>query len=223
MAKKKQMPAPKPEYVFPIPEANKLLGNAYVFDGQKNLEQTNSRILKSRNKDENRSDNEQLKVAAQDIRVGKEYLSGKRNAFNVQRELGDKKSKYSPELYQPYMETDQGVAKMDTYDWTHSRDDGPEWSGNLVPDVIGERHGTFADRSPVPSHLQMNQFRKYTKEEDAAGLVWAKESKSKEGYVTNIDYHKNVEQAYKQGSVKTPKAVKKPKEETGKYPQLSLF
>lgn len=228
MAKKKQMPAPNPDYVFPIPEANKLLGNAYVFDGQRNLEQTNSRILKSRNKDENRSDNEQLKVAAQDIRVGKEYLSGKRNAFNVQREL-HKKNEYMPDLYQPYMETDQGVAIMDTYDWTHSRDDGPEWSGNLVPDVIGEHHDTFADRSPIPSHLQMNQFRKYTKEEDAAGLVWAKESKSKEGHVTNIDYHKNVEQAYKQKSMKAPKAPKaskaskKPKEETGDYLQLSLF
>ena len=227
MAKKKQMPAPKPEYVFPIPEANKILGNAYEWDGSNNKARIKSRMLESRDKDEMRSDQEQLKFASEDIRVGKEYLSGKRNAFNVRLTLNKKDSR---EIYQPMIEVnEERPPSIDTYDWTHSREDGPEWSGNFVSDVRSENSDIFADRSPVPSHLQMSQFRTYTKEENDAGLVWHKQTKDKKGYVTNIDFHKNVEEAYKQTSVKTPKTVKapkttkKPKEETGDYPQLSLF
>ena len=223
------MPAPKPEYVFPIPEANKILGNAYEWDGLNNKARIKSRMLESRDKDEMRSDQEQLKFASEDIRVGKEYLSGKRNAFNVRLTLNKKDSR---EIYQPMIElNEERPPSIDTYDWTHSREDGPEWSGNFVSDVRSENSDIFADRSPVPSHLQMSQFRTYTKEENDAGLVWPqmKQTKAKKGYVTNIDFHKNVEEAYKQTSVKTPKTVKapkttkKPKEETGDYPQLSLF
>ena len=224
---------PNPDYVFPIPEANKILGNAYTVDGQNNLERTNARMLREKKKGQVDYEDEQFKFAAQDIRVGREYLSGRRNAFNVQREL-HKKNEYIPDLYQPYMDVEHRVAKIDTYDWTHQRIDNLEWSGNFVHDVMGDFYGTFADNSPIPVHLQTGQFRKYTKEEDAAGLVVHKQPKVKgisygQGWVTNADYHKNVEQAYKQGSMnapkapKAPKASKKPKEETGEYPQLSLF
>ena len=195
---------PNPDYVFPIPEANKILGNAYEWDGLNNKAQIKSRMLESRDKDEMRSDQEQLKFASEDIRVGKEYLSGKRNAFNLQREL-HKKNQYMPDLYQPMIElNEERPPSIDTYDWTHSREDGPEWSGNLVSDVRSENSEFFADRSPVPSHLQMSQFRTYTKEEDDAGLVWnqMKQTKDKKGYVTNIDFHKNVEEAYKTGTLK---------------------
>ena len=193
---------PNPDYVFPIPEANKILGNAYTADGNAIVEQTNSRMLESRDKDEMRSDQEQLKFASEDIRVGKEYLSGKRNAFNGRLTLNKKEGR---EIYQPMIElNEERPPSIDTYDWTHSREDGPEWSGNLVSDVRSENSEFFADRSPVPSHLQMSQFRTYTKEEDDAGLVWnqMKQTKGKKGYVTNIDFHKNVEEAYKTGTLK---------------------
>lgn len=193
---------PNPDYVFPIPEANKILGNAYTADGNAIVERTNSRMLESRDKDEMRSDQEQLKFASEDIRLGKEYLSGKRNAFNVQLTLNKKEGR---EIYQPMIElNEERPPSIDTYDWTHSREDGPEWSGNLVSDVRSENSEFFADRSPVPSHLQMSQFRTYTKEEDDAGLVWKqmKQTKDKKGYVTNIDFHKNVEEAYKTGTLK---------------------
>lgn len=193
---------PNPDYVFPIPEANKLLGNAYTADGNAIVERTKSRPRKTKDKDEVRSDQEQLKYAAEDIRVGKEYLSGKRNAFNVRLTLNKKEGR---EIYQPMIElNEERPPSIDTYDWTHSREDGPEWSGNLVSDVRSENRDIFADRSPVPSHLQMSQFRTYTKEEDDAGLVWKqmKQTKDKKGYVTNIDFHKNVEEAYKTGTLK---------------------
>lgn len=222
MAKKKQMPAPKPEYVFPIPEANKILGNAYTDDGNANVERTNSRMLKPRNKDEMRSDQEQLKYAANDIRVGKEYLSGKRNAFNLQREL-HKKNQYMPDLYQPMMETNSGIARINTRTFPEFKERS-NWVGNDVADVLDNSKIYWGKDETLPQHLQMNQFKKYTKEEASAGLVWGKPTNNtKKAYVTNADFHKNVEQAYKQGSVKAPKTTKKPKEETGAYPQLSLF
>ena len=171
---------PNPDYVFPIPEANKILGNAYIYDGNATAERVGSDSHNKRNVDEMRSDKEQLGFAAEDIRVGKEYLSGKRHAFNVQRKLGiEREDGYMPDLYQPMMNLDEETHRIDTYDWRHYRDDGPEWVGNFIPkqiehferfdlqkevlQEIEDYNKASRQKKTLPQHVQVNQFKTSTK------------------------------------------------------------
>jgi len=196
MAKRKPNPIkpasfsnPNPDYIFPIPEANKILGNAYVFDGNATADRVESRSHNKRNVNEMRSDKEQLGYAADDIRVGKEYLSGKRHAFNVRNRLDGKIDKgYMPDLYQPFMNLDEEPPRINTYDWRHYRDDGPDWVGNFIPkqveafersDIIKEILQEMKDddgyidpflplptspqKKPLPQHIQADQFKTSTK------------------------------------------------------------
>lgn len=171
MAKRKPNPIkpaslsnPNPDYVFPIPEANKILGNAYIYDGNATAERVESDSHNKRNVDEMRSDKEQLGFAADDIRVGKEYLSGKRHAFNVQRKLDiEREDGYMPDLYQPMMNLDQEPHRIDTYDWRHYRDDGPEWVGNFVASQIEDLERTNRQIETPLQHIQIKQFKTSTK------------------------------------------------------------
>jgi len=226
MAKRKPNPIkpaslsnPNPDYVFPIPEANKLLGPTYIREAQF-IRQMQERYTKREKNKYVKGILKNLQEADDRERIGKEYLSGKRNAFNNRLTL--KKDEHR-EIYDPAMQTlESGEGpKLTTTEYhvgqrnrgivLHKQND---WSGNLISKQrhIWEGIDTWADETKIPTHLQKWQHKKWTSKNDpfmraedyenVLGASYDKKTKEVSALVANPDWHKNVEEAYKTGTLK---------------------